>query len=138
MRIEKEEKRLHEEANDVPPFMDSKFKPVKRTTSLLKYSNLMVEFVYQSAEDEDNWDHSDRFDFKGILHKTTVLQLKEKFSLIIGCPAEFIGDFKFYDKKGKMTYAENDMRLFEAGITDGINIQMIKDEEKIAEVKAQK
>lgn len=73
MRIEKNEKRMHEEANDVPPFMDSKMKSVRKTTSLLKYSNLMCEFIYQSARDEDNWDHSERFDFKGVPHVMTVL-----------------------------------------------------------------
>ena len=37
-----------------------------------------------------------------------------------------------------MTIAQNHERLFEAGVTDGVNIQMVKDEEKIAEIKAEK
>jgi hypothetical protein len=40
-----------------------------------------------------------------------------------------MGECKFYSKRGKMQTAENHERLFEGGITDGVKIQMVKDDD---------
>merc|ERR1711957_943350 len=68
----------------------------------------------------------------------TILELKELVAPLVKCPADCIKEIQFYDKEGtgliECGNDKNATRLFEAGVCDGKNIQMIKDEEKIAAI----
>jgi len=138
-KVAKREKKLDKEANDVLPFMDSKMKSVRKTKDITAYSNLMCELLFEDEKQHDGMANSDLFDFSDITHRMTVYELKEKVSPFVKCEPWMMGEVKFYNKKGKMRTAnDNDKRLFESGINDGVKITIVKDEDGVKpEVKPQ-
>jgi len=133
---QKKEKKLDKFVNDVLPFFDTKMTQMKQTADRTIYTNLMSELMFKNESGE--MDHTDRFDFPDVPHRMTILELKELVAPLVKCPADCIKEIQFYDKEGtgliECGNDKNATRLFEAGVCDGKNIQMIKDEEKIAAI----
>jgi len=86
----------------VLPFFDTNMKQLKKTDDRTIYTNLMAELIFTDAKDSNKMDHSDRFDFPGVPHRMTIMELKELVAPLLKCPAEHIKEIQFYDKDGKM------------------------------------
>lgn len=60
---------------------------LKKSADITLYANLICEFLFEDEAEKDGMNHSALFDLKDIPHRMTVLELKEKFSPMINCPA---------------------------------------------------
>ena len=84
--------------------------------------------------------HTKLADFPDLAHRMTVQELKEHFCEWLSnnkkeeakCEWWQIGGFNFYSKKGKMKSCDDDTkRLFEIGVTDGVKMQFVKDDNAV-------